>query len=176
MFTCKISSKCRVNVAHLFVAFCCLFHPHTHINLGHGARGATVPLAWGVRGGTLPSRDFSSSSLCSSMCPCGTYPNPNVTLTLPSPAQGCTTRSTCSTIYFFFRHRSNALASFAESECGRWVRVRVTVRVMCRLRIAEADCKRRHYHSVQPAAPLLAPVATFLPVPMHLRTTIHMCT
>ena len=47
-------SKCSIQVAHLFVAFCCLFHPHTHINEGDGARGATAPLAWGGRGGTPP--------------------------------------------------------------------------------------------------------------------------
>ena len=74
IFTCKISPKCSIKVAHLFVAFCCLFHPHTHINEGDGARGATAPLAWGGRGlptplaGLVPLR--FSSSLCSSICTC----------------------------------------------------------------------------------------------------------
>ena len=60
IFTCKTSPTCSINVAHLFVAFCCPFHPHTHINEGNGARGQLPLSHGGVEGGPPPRGTFFS--------------------------------------------------------------------------------------------------------------------
>ena len=68
----QIGPKCSTKVAHFFVAFCCLFHPHTHINGGDGGRGVTAPLARGVVPPPPPLRGTARQLffLCSSICTC----------------------------------------------------------------------------------------------------------
>ena len=71
IFTCKIGPKCNTKVAHLLVAFCCLFQPHTHRNKGDVARGATAPEVEGE--GSPPRRTVAARQLfllCSSICTC----------------------------------------------------------------------------------------------------------
>ena len=60
IFTRNICLNFSTKVAHLCLAFCCLCHPHMHINGGDGARGAVAPLAWGGQGGPPPSRDSTA--------------------------------------------------------------------------------------------------------------------
>ena len=69
IFACELGPKCCTKVAHLCVAFCCLFRPYMHINGRDGAREATALLARGCRGGSpIPRGTFLL--LCSSICTC----------------------------------------------------------------------------------------------------------
>ena len=70
IFTCKIGPKCSTKVAHLCVAFHCLFHPHAYINGGDGASGATASRAWGGSMGASPLRDSTALFLYLSTFTC----------------------------------------------------------------------------------------------------------
>ena len=65
-----MSPKCITKVAHLFVAICCLFHPHTHINERDGGEGGNCPSRMGGSTGGGEARGTVFVCACSSICTC----------------------------------------------------------------------------------------------------------